>query len=291
MKRIVMWLHVVALAIFLSTPVLASPEEVRVGQQYNGGTRVQFSSLGVSFVIPSAWIGALPEGAAFFVMGSQTKPGMILAWAEPSSSLAALKVMLSSPVPLDGRGAILQPTGPAQVTGNVVTASFTTSVEGQTFIGLAKATVNPHSTAVGFIALGPVDQKGQFSGLVNGLLGSLQTMSKQQMAQSSGSWNAKLRGWALLYMKTTSGGLSTKKKISLCPDGTFNYSDNDTYLSGGTSGVGHTSESGTWKIHGSTLLLTNREGSTGAYNLEHHGGKIFVDGQHWFRTDEVNCSR
>ena len=62
--------------------------EVQIGQQYPGGTRVNFPSLGVSFVVPDEWTGQVPPGAEAFVMGSQTRQGLLIATTHQASHLS-----------------------------------------------------------------------------------------------------------------------------------------------------------------------------------------------------------
>ena len=60
---------------------------------------------------------------------------------------------------------------------------------------------------------------------------------------NGGGWDGSLRGRSLTYYKTSSG-YSVKKHMSFCSDGTFRYSSDEGYLSGGFSAAGAGGDAG-----------------------------------------------
>lgn len=53
--------------------------KVQPNVQYTGETTLEFPEYGVSFVLPSGWVGILPIGGEFFIMKSQGFEGYIFA--------------------------------------------------------------------------------------------------------------------------------------------------------------------------------------------------------------------
>lgn len=268
-----------------------APVEVQPGQQYPAGTRVQFSVAKASFVIPNDWLGGLaPDGNAF-MMGSNTKPGLLLATADLATSVEKLKKELSGPVPLDVQ-TVLTPKGPATVEGKTIRQTFTSQYGEQVFAGFAEAKVFPSGIGVGFFAVGPKAQAAYYKKLVGQLSGSLREMKESEVAKASSGWVAKLKGRALTYYKT-SGTYTTKRHMSLCADGTFLYKDDESYGSsmGGSnfSYVGAQGDSGRWKIAGSALQLVFDNGERSSYQLSNRNGSTFVDGEKWFVTNDPRC--
>ncbi len=100
--------------------------DVQIGQQYSGGTRVNFPSLGVSFVVPDEWTGQIPPGAEAFVMGSNTRQGLVIAVSHQASQLSDLAQEFQQPVPLD-QGVVLRLQQPAQVSGSQMSALISVS--------------------------------------------------------------------------------------------------------------------------------------------------------------------
>ena len=56
--------------------------EIEPGVQYAAGTRVGAVELGISLVIPAEWVGVNLPGTELFVLGSNTRPGMVVAMGD-----------------------------------------------------------------------------------------------------------------------------------------------------------------------------------------------------------------
>lgn len=83
-----------------------------------------------------------------------------------------------------------------------------------------------------------------------------ETEATQQLKQ-------RIIGKRLLYLHTANGG-SDKKFFDLCSNGSFYYSSNYSYLSGGFSGVTTDEDYGTWQVgtigNGLGLILNTQKG-------------------------------
>lgn len=272
----------------------AAEEEAAPGRKYAGGTRVRISTLGLSFAVPKGWVGALSPDGSSFLIGHETKPGLVVGRAEPGATMDGLKAQLGQPLPLD-EATVLQPVGTPSMRGKNVTAEYTLRTpDGQQFVGVAEAMITGKGTAVAFVAMGPTASKGEYRTLVRGVIASVRTVAPPK-GSSSGAWADALRGKALTFLKT-SNGLSQKKHLSLCADGSFRFVGSETYLSSGGgsdfSAVGRDGDAGRWVIQGSTLSLTGNDGSVSTFGLAENGqrGELLVNGNRWFVTRDARCN-
>ncbi len=121
--------------------------EVEPGVQYAAGTRVGAVELGISLVIPAEWVGVNPPGTELFVLGSNTRPGMVVAMGDEVEGMEAAVQMLSEPLPVDD-GLILQPAGEPQVRGRELTQRYAAQVQGQEITGEAHAMVSDQGMGI-----------------------------------------------------------------------------------------------------------------------------------------------
>lgn len=268
--------------LLLSAPAFGASPLAEPGQVYTGGTRVRIPELWVSFVVPKDMKGGLTEEA--FVMGSDTKPAIVIGVGDRGLSLAQVKAVFSQPLPLDGM-TVLQPAGAPTVKGRTVKNRYSVQTANGTLVGLSEAKILKNGAAVGFISLAP-DAKaaGRRLRRVMKTVRVEKRPPAPKPGQASGSWAKRLPGNTLLYMKTANG-LSTKTRIELCRNGQFIYYSHDNYMSGGFSSVAQGGNQGTWSLRGGTLTLTWANGNVDRRTLRAEGGKTFVDGTRWFVTD------
>lgn len=275
---------VVLATLILASPALAAPPSVEPGQQYAGGTTVRFAQIGLELTIPKKWIGAMTPNGEAFVLVSQSEPGMILATAEPGTSLAKVKASLTEAVPLDD--VVLTPLGPPKVNGQRLTQAYRASDE--KLVGVASAIVKD-DLGVGFVAVGPATAKSKYEAILAQLVESLRFLPKPKPGDTGGgAWHDKLAGYALEHLKTENG-LSMSHTIHLCKDGSFSSSGRESYLSGGFSAVGSNGSSGTWRIAGATLTLSHQSGGTTTHALTAEGSKTFLNGTRYFVSNPARC--
>ena len=286
--------------------------EVQIGQQYPGGTRVNFPSLGVSFVVPDEWTGQVPPGAEAFVMGSQTRQGLLIATTHQASHLSQLAQEFRHPVALD-QGVVLQVQQPAQVSGSQLSARISVSDGFNNFTGYLIARARDGGGGVVFAGFGPkpVDY---YQALVVELAGSYQELevnaavsqessggdSAGEMASQVREWDQFLRGKKLTYLHSYSsntpggGGFSNQVEYYLCQDGRFHYRSSNS-LSGGSfaafpEGGSASSGQGRWEIisEGAAIGIefTWNDGSATASRLEFADGKTYLNGERYFVTDD-----
>lgn len=286
--------------------------DVQIGQQYSGGTRVNFPSVGVSFVVPDEWVGQIPPGAEAFVMGSHIRQGLLIAMSHQASQVSQLAQEFQQPVPLD-QGVVLHLQQPAQMSSSQMSALISVSDGLNNLPGYLVALARDGGGGVVFAGFGqePVDY---YQTLVGALAGSFQeievkTVSSQQSSgrDSTGEaasqvreWDQFLRGKKLTYLSSYSsntpggGGFSTQIEYYLCQDGRFRYGGSDS-LSGGDfaafpGGGSSNSGQGRWEIISEGAVIGIKfswnDGRVTASRLEFIDNKTYLDGERYFVTDD-----
>ena len=286
--------------------------DVQIGQQYSGGTRVNFPSLGVSFVVPDDWTGQIPPGAEAFVMGSHIRQGLVIAVSHQASQLSDLAQEFQQPVPLD-QGVVLRLQQPAQVSGSQMSALISVSDGINNLPGYLIALARDGGGGVVFAGFGaePVDY---YQTLVGALAGSFQETEVKTVTgqQSSGGdsageaasqvreWDQFLRGKKLTYLHSYSsntpggGGFSTQVEYYLCRDSQFHYRSSNS-LSGGSfaafpGGGSASSGQGRWEIfsEGAAVGIEFRwnDGGVTASRLEFSDNTTYLNGERYFVTED-----
>lgn len=286
--------------------------DVQIGQPYSPGTRVNFPDLGVSFAIPNEWVGQIPPEAEAFVLGSNTRAGLIIAVSHQATQTDELVANLQQPIPLD-QGVVLNLQEQPEVNGSQVNALVAVSDGINNFSGYLTAVVRNSGPGVIFVGFGP-EPVEYYQGLVGELASTLldtevKTAGSSTNAGSSGpstsstevqEWDVFLRGKKLTYMSSYSsnssggGGFSSQREYYLCRDGLFQYGDSSS-ISGGdfgsfTGGNPSSSGQGTWEIisEGSAIGIRFNwsDGTTGMSRLEFYDNKTYLDGDRYFVTDD-----
>ena len=291
----------------------SQPDEVEFvelvpGQSYSGGTQVGSSTLGVSFEIPQDWLGGIPQGAEALMLGSNTRPGLVLAIGQQSTDVSEVVATMSQPVPLDN-SIVLMPQGQPQVSGRWVNCWYFASDGFTSYTGYAMALVDPDGKGVLFIAAGPQGEADYYQTLVNQMASTTQTISfsggstttaqgdaGDESSQVVQEWIDFLAGQRMTYMSSASsfsGGVdsSTRRDMYLCRDGRFIYEDESLIsIDSGSGSGGQESDTGRWRIvtQGGTvgIELTWDSGGESAHLLEYVNGETHLDGERWFVTPE-----
>jgi hypothetical protein len=262
-----------------------------------------FPNLGISFTIPSGWVGQ--ENQSGYLMGSYTDPGIILVMPHQTKDLNQLKGEATQGVH-DDQGTSLMPDGPVQdFSNNGIEAFYQGTVGYQPAKAYAVGLINQYGTGVTIIAMTTTDQFSELhKNLAREVAGSVH-FSKPVITESKSGWGDMLKNARLTYMHsyssntgsyggyTTGGGFSDKEVIDLCAQGYFNHSSSSS-LSIDTGGAfGHSSDSGqgsgTWKVIVNTqgqdvLQLNFYNGEVYEYVLSLEDNKTFLNGRRFFRT-------
>ncbi|MGH7312063.1 MAG: hypothetical protein ACREJV_02740 [Candidatus Rokuibacteriota bacterium] len=287
----------------------SSAEELAPDRTYAAGARVESSRLGVSFVIPTGWVGKFGQegGNEVLVMGSTTLEGVGLAILQGGQSAAQVAASLNEPQDL-GAGVVLRPTAPPAAQGSRISARY----QNEIYVGRALALLGSTGTGAVFFFAGPRKNEGAYGQLLEGLASSTSfrastpaTAQREAPAPAGLGqvWSNLLTGHALQYFSSygsggAGGGMAERRILHLCPDGRFGYSGDSLITmnvpgAGGSSG-GRDGFRGRWSVESPTrstavLVLTVEGGRQLRWQLRYDGEKTFLNGQRWFRAPSDTC--
>ena len=283
-------------------PVTAA-SEISPGVLYPSGTELQVSTLGISFRVPQNWQAMLPQGSEVLIMEPTDAVARIIVSALPASNAQTIEQLMSQSQMLDAMSQ-LQPSGQLKRDQGLLQRDYEiVGSNPQNLQATAYARLGDNQTAVFVILLHAQGQSGisqtgrQFIRSVQ--FGEVKSEA-QVLAEASNNmdWNQALKGRTLKYMRTENG-LSIQKNMNLCSDGTFAYSDNDSYISNDAmssfSASSNSDNYGRWQIQGNQLLLQWNDGSRSQFTLsrryveEWSEWGTFVDDERWFNVQNQVC--
>jgi hypothetical protein len=305
---------VIILALALSV-VSAAAEELQPNQTYAGGTRVEASSHGVSFVIPQGWTGRFGQEPKYqaLLLGSNTIEGVGIAIIQTGPTAAQVAAGLNEPQDL-GAG-VLRPTGAPTIRGSRMGIRY----ENETHVGFALALVGPTRNSVIFFFTGPPTNEKTYLSLLGELGNSTNFLpparatappapapAQPQPPASAGmdqEWSSLLNGQALNYFSSYrsgggGGGMASHRVLHLCPNGSFLYSGDSSVTMNvpGASGssAGRGGFAGRWHLESTTpttavLVLAVEGGQELRWQMKYDDNKTFVNGQRWLREPSKAC--
>ena len=295
---------VMLLSLSLLTTGANAATEISPGVLYQPGTRLQVSSLGLELTVPDNWQALLPQGSEALVMEPIGPVARMIVTAVPGSSPESVSQMMSQAQALDAMTQLV-PSGKLKQKNGIYSQRF--EIRGQNpqnLVASAFARLGSNQTALFVVTLEPA-QQNLLQKLGRQFLRAASFTTPQAAAQTQAQpgasidWDRELRGRSLRYLKTD-GGLSVDKRMNLCSDGSFYYSDNDSYLSSDAisnfSGYSQSSQAGRWQIAGNQISLSWNDGSQSRFTLSRRYVEewgewgTFVDEQRWFNVNNEVCN-
>ena len=273
---------------------------LQTGKQYAGGTRVESSADGVSFVIPEEWLGGLPPDAAAFILGSNTRQGLGMIIMRPATSWQEIELFLGQPQDL-GEGVVLSPSSPGERTG----LGYEISLSNSLYAGRAIGRIGEQGNGVIVFFGGPAGERDYYAELAAGTAGSVAFAAPRE-SDTTQQWRAHLAGMMLkrsssYYSGGNDGsyvGGSSSQSLHLCSDGSYAYMSHSSVAAdagGGTSGYsgGDGAELGQWSVEiiGARVLLSLRstDGEVSQHVLQAEGDDTYVDGDRALRVQSDRC--
>lgn len=277
--------------------------EPQPGQVYSGGTEISVASLGIMFVIPENWKGALsPEGESF-LMEPPNATATMFAIADTMSRDEAFSTM-QGPIPLtDTVQLVLK--GQVNRGSDDMSAKYSVSNNPQ-LTALAKARAGKNGTSIAFFLVSSVaDMKTQSLNLEK-VFGSLvmenvkpMTPAASTAATGSGStdksWQTYLKGKHIVRFFTGSG-YSEEQQIWLCSNGQYVRRFDSGGFGGGASGAFQGNYDGSWHATGEgghgQLILQAQGNQVSTYDLrwDYQKNQLFVDGKRWLHDKNNVCN-
>ena len=270
---------------------------------------VDYPYLGIKFTIPQGWKGA--ENGGGFLIGSETKPGLVFMLPHEVNQIEALK--REAAAGLQDEGVSLQKSGDFEEVGKGgIGAEFTGLIQGQLAKAYVVGVINPLGSGVTIISAATQDAySDEYKKLAQEIAMSLK-FSEPVEPPVTQEWRDALSGAKLTYMKSSysSGGVSVNgyssysgysshSEITLCPSGLFSYYSNNS-MSVDTGGAfagsaGNNDGQGQWKVGSDgqgvpVLTLQFQNGEVYTYKLSYEDKKTYLNGTRYFRTYDANCN-
>jgi len=279
-------LQILALAMLLSGGAIAV--ELEPNREYTGPQELTVGELGVSFSLPTGWVGAMQD--SYFIVGSYTEPGLIILGADRITANEAMS-FLSSQQNLGG-GYILAPTGAPRREGNTISVDCTVTNGVQNLLGEVRAVLGDHGIGVAIIAVAP--NADAIKRTATSIEQSI-TFAKPvipEPGELDGPWVQQLAGVKILRFYHGSG-YNEKEYYNFCADGSFYR----VFESGGVtpnigSGAFLDENGGKWSVSGplssGTIRLYYQNGNTHALRVALESGSLMVNGNRWLR-DTASC--
>jgi hypothetical protein len=258
---------------------LGQGEIVHTGMQYDPGTRVQFPSYGISFIVPREWKGGLAADDDVFIMASDTKPGIGLAIFKSISSPKELENYIQAVQNL-GDNIILQPDGKAQIKESELTQNYSSSL----YRGKAIAKTGAHGHSVIFFFAGPADQE-KYYGSVAEKISSMVSFTKPDPDLVVKDWQKRLEGMVLEKSASVLDSSKIEENSSLgfneihfCKDSHYRLGKQLT---------------GKWQIQvtglETQLILLGTDQNTTVYSLGRSDHKISLNGVPFKIQKSLDC--
>lgn len=273
------------------TPAPTTPEtqtlEVAPNRRYQAGTRVRYGSLGVSFVIPAGWSGAIADSTGFG-LSAPGRQGWVLVLAQAGATRDEMAANLNGPQGFGG-DVVGQPLGPARIEGDRVYQRFGAGG----FVGQAISLHGAAGNGALLLAVAPAAEAETYAALLEEIAASVQ-LEQPELQGALQQWTEGLAGrklYLLSYSSSNVLGATEESSFArestwhLCPDGRYAYLEQtestigpiDRITPGGAAALGR------WKVIfvGSVplLALQSDAGAWQGHPLGFDGQNVYLAGQ------------
>ena len=259
--------------------MMGQGEIVHTGMQYDPGTRIQFPSYGISFIVPREWKGGLAADDDAFIMASDTKPGIGLAIFKSGNSQKDLENYLQAVQNL-GDNIILQPEGKMQIKESELSQNYSSLL----YRGKAIAKTGSHGHSVIIFFAGPTAQEKYYSSVAE-KISSMVSFTKPDPALVVQDWQKRLEG--MMLEKSESLLDSSKLEKNPGPDLQEIHFCKDSHYRLGKQLTGK------WLIQvtelKTQLILLGTDQKTTVYSLGVAGDKVSLNGIHYKVQKSVEC--
>jgi len=265
------------------------------------GVRVNYSTIGISFVIPQGWVGQ--ETQAGYMLKSNTNAGFVLITKNNTTDINTM-INQAQQGFVTNNSNYLKIVGQVENFNNLgVGATYQGLMEGVSAKGYMVSVLNTMGIGVSIMAVTTTEYySDKYKELCISIVNSVeqkqvvtnQTLQTSQTPQrNTQNKTEKLFAGARLSYYDTGDGYTTKIVISLCEQGFFNHSnyssmaaDTDTV----SAGYGENSKgSGQWWIIEKNnqlpiLHLQFYNGEVSEYYITLENGKTYLDDYRYYRT-------
>jgi len=281
-------LFITLLLMFSQAPATPSKDatEIRPGVLYSSGSTLTVPSHGIEFKVPDNWQAMLPPASDLMVMETEGKIARMFITSAAGSNTQAVRQTLSQPQSLDAMTRLYPAAKVSEQDGLFSQSYSVTGLNLQKLVATAYGRLGDNGTAVFVIMLEP-EKQDALPALGKKLIQSVVFSSPENIARARAEtgknpdWERVIRGRSLEYLKTDDGH-SVKKRMSLCSNGRFYFTEKESLVSKDTmsniSANTQTTESGHWQVAGDELQLLWSDGSRTQYKLSK---RRVADGSEW----------
>ncbi len=261
------------------------------GGSGGNGKRISVESMGLSFRVPTGWIAKKDPNSGNYIMGSNSIPGIILMFPHNYKNINEL--VAASSEGFNSKGINLRASSDIEkISENAIGTEFSGIFQNVQAKAYVIGILSPKGG--GFLAM-CITKADKYT--------SLHKRSAIELAKSVRFFTPKvdssLMNWIAGEYYSYVG--HTERKLMLCPNGTYYYSDESSYsgeLSGGGA-WGNAAESGdrgTWRITGNrqrgTIIFTSSKDGGSSERPYVVGGKglIYIDQVKFGYKGPANCN-
>lgn len=275
--------------------LVVAQTEVQQGVQYESGTHLKVSSLGLKFKLPTGFTGGVPQGSTVMVIADASSAITILLTAEQmqeSSILADLQQV----IPIDG-GVTISPRSVIKRDGKRWFGDYAVNGVSQEMKGYVEVRLGDHQIGVGCILVALPDAFDRGKRAATELLQSMVFMEPAGVDGIDQSWNEYLKHKSLKFYHTQ-GDYSDSDFIYLCSNGS--YSRQRRTSSGGGVGLGtmNSTDYGQWEAVGKgmlgKLILISQDGSRSEFDISYTTGNkgkgIYLNGNRYYEETTSECN-
>lgn len=255
-----------------NTSTAIEPVPAQHATKPSTGKRMTDSYAGYSFAVPGGWQCTEVQGSF-----KLTKTGENVELAvSPHYTVSVQQALAEGSKPITDEASqthLVPSTKPYGNNGIQIT--LTGQAQGKPLAIETISLMSPHGS--GGVSIAAVALSGTASAYIPVLeaIAASVTFSAPKQHPQAAAWQQKLMGKKLLYLKTEGGG-TTKSAITLYQDGTYYYSYQSSYMSGGFSDFSYADSNkdrGHWKIisRGNEILLigvSSEKGETTEFILQ-----------------------
>jgi hypothetical protein len=267
---------------------VAVPEKEKGPVSPASGTRKTDQYAGYSFALPAGW-ACKETGEGFHLTKAGEKAELVVA---PHFTPSVQQALAESNQPVNDANSQTYLTPVSKPYGNNgVQVSITGQAQGKPFSSETISLMSPHGNGgVSFTAISVAGSASSYLPQLKSMAASATFMVPKAHPQAA-AWKQKLTGKKLLYLKTEGGG-TTKISIDLYQDGSYSYSYQSSYSSGGYADFSYADKDedrGQWQIvsRGNEIILlgnSSQKGGSTAYVLSsgQNNGEVMLDNRRYF---------
>lgn len=276
------------------TPTPSVQEPITINAPLATGPRIKDPYGSFNFQLATGWSHTIPENSNMLV----THPDYQAQISLVPHNFASLKEIRENTFDIEDAESNTTLTATVRDYGSRgLFVRYEGSAQGQPLVIETIAMISPHGGGISVVgaALRP-DFSEEVGKAIKSIANSVQ-FTKIVDSPMVQQWKQRLTGKQLTYLYTNSG-LADKVVIDLCPNGSFQYSSNGSYTSGGFaqfSYAGNDSRSGSWKIVAPNsfplLVLFFGGGLVSEYPItaRQAGNEINLNGKRYFIQASTTC--